>query len=328
VIGFPSADGRGQRSATIVHVDTEKIRREHPIAELVSSYGIDLRRAGAALVGRCPFHEDHGRPNLHVYSRSGRWICYRCGERGDAIGFVQQIEHISFLEAAARLEDTNGRSVRQALRQPVRKHRLQRSRAGVALHAEELQVLNAAADLYANRLSTDEAALAYMRRRGFPRHLLEQYRIGYATGDELIPYLRWRRLPLGAAVRTGLLTRDRQEFLTGRITFPETRAGQVIWLIGRVLETEDGQPVVSGPKYLGLPGNKPLLGWEEAIRDRRAVVVVEGPVDLLALRLWGMPGVALVGTMVRPDKLEQLDRFQFIYGRSIPTKAVERERWH
>jgi len=61
-----------------VPVDTERLRCEHPIADVVGSYGIELRRVGPALVGRCPFHEDRGRPNLHVYSRSSRWICYRC----------------------------------------------------------------------------------------------------------------------------------------------------------------------------------------------------------------------------------------------------------
>src|SRR5438874_903206 len=83
-------------------IDTEALRREHPTAELVSSYGIELRRTGAALIGRCPFHQDGGRPNLHVY-RSGRWICYRCGESGDVIGFLQRIENLSFRDAAARL---------------------------------------------------------------------------------------------------------------------------------------------------------------------------------------------------------------------------------
>ena len=66
-------------------MDTEALRREHPIAEIVATYGIELRRVGAALVGRCAFHQDRGRPNLHVYRRSGRWICYRCDEHGDVI---------------------------------------------------------------------------------------------------------------------------------------------------------------------------------------------------------------------------------------------------
>src|SRR6266568_2211937 len=84
-------------------IDTDALRREHPVAELVASYGIELRRVGAALVSRCPFHQDRGRPNLHVYP-SGRWICYRCDQRGDVIGFVQQIENLTFREAAARLD--------------------------------------------------------------------------------------------------------------------------------------------------------------------------------------------------------------------------------
>src|ERR687885_1332817 len=84
-------------------IDTEAVRRQHPLADVVAGYGIELRRSGSALVGRCPFHADGGRPNLTVYSRSGRWICYRCGERGDVIGFVQRIENVSFRDAADRL---------------------------------------------------------------------------------------------------------------------------------------------------------------------------------------------------------------------------------
>ena len=47
-------------------VDTEQLRADHPIGDLIAGYGIELRRAGAALVGRCPFHPDGGRPNLYV----------------------------------------------------------------------------------------------------------------------------------------------------------------------------------------------------------------------------------------------------------------------
>src|SRR5262249_57503513 len=126
--------------------------------------------------------------------------------------------------------------------------------------ADDFQVLSGAADLYANRLLSESAALEYLARRGFGRHILERYRVGYASGEELIPYLRWRRLPLGAALRTGLIENDGREVLAGRITFSEFREGQAIWMIGRVLEAPDGQPVGTGPKYLCLPRDKPLFG--------------------------------------------------------------------
>src|SRR5207245_2152651 len=70
----PNSDGRSR-------INIETLKRAHPIADVVASYGIELRRVGAALVGRCPFHQDGGHPNLHVYP-SGRWICYRCDQRG------------------------------------------------------------------------------------------------------------------------------------------------------------------------------------------------------------------------------------------------------
>jgi DNA primase len=294
-------------------VDTEAIRRKHPIADVVSAYGIELRRAGAALVGRCPFHQDLGRPNMHLYGASGRWICYRCGERGDVIGFVQRMENLTFREAVAWFEGRRAPS-RDVIcpRRPTRP-RIQTAPARFVLGPAEFEVLAAATVLYANQLLGNRPALAYMASRGFPRAILEQYHVGFAAGDELVSYLRWRRLPLGAALRAGLLTGDGHEFLAGRVVFPELRQGFPVWMIGRALESADAQAAIAEPKYLGLPGLKPLLGWEEAVPDTRGVCVVEGPVDLLALRLWGVPGLALAGSALRGDMLPHLNQFQRVY---------------
>jgi DNA primase len=148
------------------------------------------------------------------------------------------------------------------------------------LDADAQAVLDAAVELYANRLLIDDAALAYMARRGFPRELLERERVGYAAGDELVRYLLWRRLPLDTARRVGLLRADGREYLAERVIFPEIRAGHAVWLIGRVLDTPAREKTSAGPRYLGLPGQKPLLGWEAANRDLRGVCLVEGPMDV------------------------------------------------
>ena len=106
-------------------------------------------------------------------------------------------------------------------------------------------------------------------RKSSSRHL------GYAAGGELVPYLAWRRLPAHAARRAGLLDSDGRERLAGRIVFPEVRDGEPIWLIGRLLDADS-----QDPRYLGLPGVKPLLGWEDASRDHRGTCLVEGPLDV------------------------------------------------
>ena len=123
-----------------------------------------------------------------------------------------------------------------------------------------------------------------------------------------MPYLAWRDVPLSAARRVGLLRADGRERLASRIVFPEIRQRQPIWLIGRTLEHADDLP-----RYLGLPGPKPLLGWDQASRDPRGVCIVEGPLDLLALQQWGVPGLALCGTGCNPATLRLLDRWQRLY---------------
>jgi DNA primase len=172
---------------------------------------------------------------------------------------------------------------------------------------DERACLAAAAELYANRLLSDSAALAYVEGRGIDRATAERHRVGYAGGDELVAYLRWRRLPAQAAIRVGLLGHGGRETMAGRVVVPEIRAGQPIWMVGRRITARG-----DAPKYLGLPGRKPLLGWESA-QGSPTIILVEGPFDWLTLRLWDLPGLALVGTHVRASAIAALARFRRLY---------------
>jgi DNA primase len=127
--------------------DTERLRQQHPIADVVARYGIELRRSGSAFIGRCPFHADAGRPNLVVYPRSARFVCFRCQARGDAIAFIQQIEQLSFRDAAQRLDACAALSMPRVVRRrgPIR------HRSSVRTE-DEGRALAAAVELYANRL--------------------------------------------------------------------------------------------------------------------------------------------------------------------------------
>ncbi|MGC9972587.1 MAG: CHC2 zinc finger domain-containing protein [Bryobacteraceae bacterium] len=51
--------------ARIPDDEIERLKREIPLERLVTGFGIQLKRHGADLVGRCPFHEDH-EPSLVV----------------------------------------------------------------------------------------------------------------------------------------------------------------------------------------------------------------------------------------------------------------------
>src|SRR6185437_5640988 len=87
------------REVLMNSTDVQTLKRLRPIAEVVESYGIPLRRIGRSLIGRCPFHNDGGRPNLNVYPQTASFYCFRCGMGGDVITFVRQIDGLSFPEA-------------------------------------------------------------------------------------------------------------------------------------------------------------------------------------------------------------------------------------
>jgi DNA primase len=174
---------------------------------------------------------------------------------------------------------------------------------------EELAVLQAATSLYHSTLLAEPRALDYLAERGIDRDTICKWRLGYAAGDQLLAYLRWQRVPLGAALQVGLLTRAGQELLSGRLVIPELRADRSTWLIGRALAEDLADDM---PKYLGLPGTKPLLGWDQARRSA-TVCVVEGVFDVLTLSKWGYPVLGLLGTSVRSDQVQQLRAFSRAY---------------
>ncbi len=279
-------------------IDLERLKRTHPMADVAERYGVALRRQGRLLVGRCPFHPDGGRPNLYVYPETSSFYCFRCAFGGDVITFVRRLEGCSFGEALARLDGTTVVRRRAPRRSPPTTRRVP--------DADERACVSAAADFYHGQLLRSGGALGYLNGRGISPETMRRCKLGYCSGRGLRDYLAWRRLPLGAAARRGLLTRRGDETFAGRVVIPEWRKGQAVWLMGRTIE--DG----SEPRYLGLRGHRPLVGWEDACRSTWAVLV-EGVFDWLTLRQWGLPALALSGTHVRPPAIAALRRFRGLY---------------
>lgn len=293
-------------------IDTADIRRRYPLADVVARHGIALRRSGDRLVGRCPFHDDTD-PSLTLYvgdPADEHFHCFGCWAHGDVIRFVELIERLPFRAAVAALtgEEAGARPPpRMAVRESARRDRPR----STPLHDTAGRAcLGVAVDLYHRQLLTDPAALAYCAGRGLDGASVARHRLGYAPpGGEraLVGALQERGLPLAAARRMGLLDRRGHAFLSGRIVIPELRAGVALWATGRALDADGATP-----KYLHLPGPRPLLGLAE-VRESREVYLAEGPFDRLALSGWGLPALALAGTRAPPPTLEALGRFERVY---------------
>jgi DNA primase len=291
--------------------DTDALRQAHPIAEVVTGYGISLQPRGRALVGRCPFHSDGGRPNLYVYPDTASWYCYRCALGGDAIEFVRRRENVGFTEACARLANRSPDASRTTQRQP----RSGRERCWYRLTLEEQVVMNTACALYQRALWRESKVMTYLRERGIPDWVIRTCGLGYADGRTLEAYLR-RRSGLRTAQELGLLRKSRRgddgrplrEFLAGRIVVPELRGGQCLWFVGRSL----GE-AASLPKYLSLPGERPVLGFERAA-GQRETFLCEGVFDYLTAVAWRLAAFSPCGTSLPSERLGFLARARVVYG--------------
>jgi DNA primase len=189
----PPAPG-GRTAASAWEIDVGAVLRRHNLVEIVARYGIALHRSGRNFVGRCPFHLDRGRPNLCIFTDTASYYCFRCAAHGDAITFIREMEGVGFREAVARLDGGRrtpqlvpaGAAVRgQAPREPVTDVPRGHERPAAPLGPAERDCLQAASELYHNRLLGDPAALDYIRGRGVDRPTIVECRVGFAAGDEL-----------------------------------------------------------------------------------------------------------------------------------------------
>src|SRR5947207_15470910 len=154
-------------SSTVRRIDTEALKRERPLADVVASYGIALRRESAGTYrALCPFHQERT-PSFWIDARddsSTHYFCFGCLSHGDVITFVMEREGCSFQEACERLSSRG--------RPPVVDPSPRTSPKSTGRRWEDLprdsaqaEVLDLALRVFEEQLWRDASASAYLRRR-------------------------------------------------------------------------------------------------------------------------------------------------------------------
>lgn len=287
--------------------DVEAVRERASIEEIVGAH-VTLKPAGVgSLKGLCPFHDERS-PSFHVRPQVGRYHCFGCGEGGDVISFVQQVDGLGFTEAVEYLAGRVGIQLRYeeggAPRpgdEPGKRRRL------IEAHA-------VAEQFYREQLTSPGAAAGrtFLAERGFDRAAAEQFGVGYAPQgwDSLLRHLRGRGFTEAELTASGLVSQGQRgvyDRFRGRLVWPIREVtGETVGFGARRLFDED-----QGPKYLNTP-ETPLyrkshvlygldLAKREMQREKR-VVVVEGYTDVMAMHLSGVgSAVATCGTAFGSD---------------------------
>jgi DNA primase len=76
------------------------------LVELIGSR-VKLKKAGKSYTACCPFHQEKS-PSFNVQRDKGFYHCFGCQASGNAIGFLMNYEHRSFMEALSELAQRSG----------------------------------------------------------------------------------------------------------------------------------------------------------------------------------------------------------------------------
>ena len=314
------AEGVAVMAGRIRDEDIALVRERTAIADVISEV-VTLKSAGGGnLKGLCPFHDEKS-PSFNVSPARNVFYCFGCGVGGDAIKFLMDAEHLSFVESVERLAARAGIQLRyveddRSAPRP-RPQQGQRQRL-VAAHA-------AAVEFYRAQLTTAGArpAREFLAGRGFDRAAAERYGCGFAPDgwDLLTKHLRQQGFTHDELVTGGLSRPARSGSLIDRfrrrLMWPiRDITGDVIGFGARKLFDDD-----DGPKYLNTPEtpiykkSHVLYGIDQAKREiakQGKVVVVEGYTDVMACHLADVPtAVATCGTAFGGDHISVLRRVLF-----------------
>jgi len=292
-----------------------EIKARLPVEEIVGET-VALRKAGSILKGLCPFHGEKT-PSFTVTPVRGTWHCFGCGKHGDIFTFVMEREGLSFPEALRLLAPRAGVELDE-----------RRSREDIH-NARRREVMEAAVAFYHAVLTgskAGQAALDYLRGRGFTDATIATHQLGFAPNgwDHLVRQLASRRqVDAGKLIEVGL-ARPRQrgggayDYFRNRVMFPiRDASGRAVGMGGRILPRSEGE--ADGPKYLNSPAT-PIFDKsrtlylidraKSAMRKADQAVIVEGYTDALMAHQAGFENVvASLGTALTPQQVGLLTRY-------------------
>lgn len=296
----------------IAESDIAAIKQRVNIVDVVGDY-VTLKKAGVdSLKGLCPFHDERT-PSFNVRPNIGRYHCFGCQESGDAISFLMNYEHLSFVEALEQL----AARVNYTITYEDTGNNRQQGIAKTRLYAAH----KAAADFYSAQLDTGQGRIAveFLAARGFDTAALQRFGVGYSpdewsalSGHLLNLGFTAEELLAGGLVSTK--NRGVYDRFRGRIMWPiRDITGQTVGFGARKLLESD-----TGPKYLNSPESpiyhkaQVLYGIDLAkktIAKTKKAVIVEGYTDVMACHLAGVTAaVATCGTAFGADHISVLRR--------------------
>jgi len=273
-------------------VDVERVKAQVDIVEIVGRV-VQLKRAGRAYVGCCPFHEDKS-PSFAVYADTQSYHCFGCEAHGDVLAFVQAYHGLDFKGAVEMLGGnstptpnpspaTQGRGIKKRDMSKPPESSWQEAAWQVVEHGERVLWSDAGAK-----------ARAYLTEsRGLTDDIIRDMRLGYIPGH----HKGWTTIA-GLKIPNGVLIPWLIECQLSKGTTPTPSPSQKHGQRHSSAPTPQGmvqdiwqlkvRRAAGEPKYQQVAGGKTggLYGID-GVSNLDSVVIVEGEFDAMVINQAG-----------------------------------------
>ena len=292
-------------------IDQEKIneiKNSVDIVDVISKY-IPLVGKGKNLFGVCPFHDDTN-PSMSVSREKQIYTCFSCGATGTVFTFLEEYEHISFIEALKMCADIAGIDLKISNIKEKKKDN------------ELYEMYEVASKLYQNNINTEDGldAKKYLNDRNITDDIIKQFKIGLALKDNnLTKLLKHKKYDENKLINSGLVIKNglnMYDSFYDRIMIPITDLNdKIIGFSGRIYKKYyDNKP----SKYKNTEETEIFkkgeilynykLAREEA-RIKGSVIIMEGFMDLFRAYSIGVKNVVVsMGTAVTKEQANLLKR--------------------
>jgi DNA primase len=282
---------------------------------------VRLEKRGGRWWGRCPFHSggQEKTPSFKVDPDLKMYHCFGCGKGGSVIGFVMEMDKITYPEAIKNLARKMGIEI------------VYEDGAGEEYdnsHKDELFELYRRTTLtfqhFLREKREGQDALSYIIKRGVSEEMIERFKLGFAPADRdfLHKFLKQKGYSDDFLEKTGLFSAryKTMPMFSNRLMFPiSDRQAKIVAFGGRampgVLQNDGREP----PKYINSPEteiykkSQTLYALDLAlpeIRQSKTAFLAEGYMDVIALHQAGITNaVAPLGTAFTDEQAGLLRRW-------------------
>ena len=287
----------------------EEIKSRLLIEDVVADY-IELKKAGRNFKALSPFNSERT-PSFMVSPDKQIWHDFSSGKGGNMFSFVMEMEGVDFKGALEILARKAG----------IDLSLYQKGDGRAKQNKDKAQAaLELAAKYYQQTLLKNPEALKYViKKRGFNRQTLNDFRIGYApnSNSALLDFLTRRNFDESTLRLAGLVTQRYSglgDMFRGRIMIPlMDPQGLAIGFTARILNDNPEAPkYINTPQTMLYDKSRHVFGLhlaKDAIRRSGFVVIVEGNLDVISSHQAGYKNVvATAGTALTPHHLKSLQR--------------------